>query len=410
MRIKRHILPCVACILLCGTVFAPAACCGPKKAAVAGGGPAAQEGMEQTLPAWSPGELDIHAVATLRGECWLYILPDGTTLCVDCGELPEKGDGSLSHDPYSDRDVVRRLVPRPDGSPKAHAVAAAYMRRFLPAAAADSLDYLLLTHHHNDHMNGIPGLYGLLPFRTLLDRTDSAAIAQEAEKNRNAARYLKFLRRKKLAPVVFEPGSSAQIRARHDGPVWTLTALAASGIVWTPEGMKNVYEGKKMSENGASCCFLLRYGDFDWLATGDAGDPNSRTLWPVAQTVGRKIEAMKVPHHYAWRTFSARLIDLLQPQVMVSESFWSHQPWKTEWEQLRTVRYDQDRPKDLFLTSPYTVPDGTDNALGPEDLSRLAGYGGHVVLRVAPGGKTFRVYVLDKSFRIRSVHGPYTCQ
>ncbi len=409
MRVKRNVFPCGACILLCGMVFALATCSGPKKVTVAGAVPATPDGVGQTLPAWSRGELDIHAVATLRGECWFYILPDGTTLCVDCGELPEKQDGSVSHDPYSDRDIIRKLVPRPGDASKAHEVAAAYMRRFLPAASADSLDYLLLTHHHNDHMNGIPGLYGLLPFRMLLDRTDSAAIAQEAEKNRNVACYLKFLRRAKLAPVVFEPGSSAQIRARHDGPAWTLTALAASGIVWTPEGLQNVYEGKKLSENGASCCFLLCYGDFDWLATGDAGDPNSRVAWPAAQTVGRKIEAMKVPHHYAWRTFSARLLELLQPQVMVSESFWSHQPWKAEMEYLWNARYDAGRPKDLFLTSPYTVPDGTDNALGPEDLSRLAGYGGNVVLRVAPGGKSFRTYVLDGDGRILSAHGPYVC-
>lgn len=409
MRVKRNVFPCGACILLCGMVFALATCSGPKKATVAGAVPATPDGVGQTLPAWSRGELDIHAVATLRGECWFYILPDGATLCVDCGELPEKQDGSVSHDPYSDRDIIRKLVPRPGDASKAHEVAAAYMRRFLPAASADSLDYMLLTHHHNDHMNGIPGLYDLMPFRVLLDRTDTSNIAKDAQKNKNVALYWNFIRSKAVYPHPFELGVSRQVFPRHGKPDWTLLGLSSSGKVMTEEGLVDAYEGEKLSENGASISFLLSYGKFDWLASGDAGDPNSKVLWPVAQTVGRKIEAMKVPHHYAWRTFSARLIELLQPQVMISESFWSHQPWKAEMEYLWNARYDAGRPKDLFLTSPYTVPDGTDNALGPEDLSRLAGYGGNVVLRVAPGGKSFRTYVLDGDGRILSAHGPYVC-
>ena len=177
----------------------------------------------------------------------------------------------------------------------------------------------------------------------------------------------------------------------------------------TEEGLVDAYEGEKLSENGASISFLLSYGKFDWLASGDAGDPNSKVLWPVAQTVGRKIEAMKVPHHYAWRTFSARLIELLQPQVMISESFWSHQPWKAEMEYLWNARYDAGRPKDLFLTSPY-LAEVEDNHLDAVDLARFAAYGGHIVLRVAKGGSSFNVYLLDENKKVITIYGPYKCQ
>ncbi len=40
------------------------------------------------LAAWQPGMLDIHQISSGRGNAGLYVLPDGTTLLVDAGELP----------------------------------------------------------------------------------------------------------------------------------------------------------------------------------------------------------------------------------------------------------------------------------------------------------------------------------
>ena len=44
-----------------------------------------------TLPSWSEGCLDIHFINSARGECCFYILPDGTTLLVDAGEVDDSG-------------------------------------------------------------------------------------------------------------------------------------------------------------------------------------------------------------------------------------------------------------------------------------------------------------------------------
>jgi hypothetical protein len=45
-----------------------------------------------------------------------------------------------------------------------------------------------------------------------------------------------------------------------------------------------------------------------------------------------------------------------------------------------------------------------------ELLGRLKSDSGHVVVRVAPGGDRYQVYVLDdrnEERRIKSIHGPY---
>ena len=52
--------------------------------------PAATVG--EPLPAWSDGCLDIHFISTNRGECAFYILPDGTTMVVDAGDIHSSND------------------------------------------------------------------------------------------------------------------------------------------------------------------------------------------------------------------------------------------------------------------------------------------------------------------------------
>lgn len=76
------------------------------------------------LPAWTSGTLDIHQIATGRGNSALIIMPDGTTLLVDAGAA---GDGIPETDPHPD-------ASRPPGQRIVR-----YLQRHLPKGAA-SLD------------------------------------------------------------------------------------------------------------------------------------------------------------------------------------------------------------------------------------------------------------------------------
>jgi hypothetical protein len=43
-------------------------------------------------------------------------------------------------------------------------------------------------------------------------------------------------------------------------------------------------------------------------------------------------------------------------------------------------------------------------------IDKIGGYDGHIVLRVAPGGESFMVYILNDTnfnYNIKSIHGPY---
>jgi len=63
-------------------------------------------------------------------------------------------------------------------------------------------------------------------------------------------------------------------------------------------------------------------------------------------------------------------------------------------------------PRDVFATN---MLDANRLVIGPL-LDRLLGAQGHIVVRVAPGGASYQVIVLDdaaETYAVKAVHGPY---
>lgn len=89
---------------------------------------------------WEPGTIDIHQISTGRGNAGLYVLPDGTTLLVDAGELPTK--------------TAKHTLDRPDSTRTAGEWIVRYIRHALSHDPEPALDYVLATHFHDDHIGG----------------------------------------------------------------------------------------------------------------------------------------------------------------------------------------------------------------------------------------------------------------
>ena len=124
----------------------------------------------ETLPAWRQGYLDIHFVNTGRGECTFYIMPDGTTLLVDAGELANS------------KNIVAQ---RPNEQTLPHITYAKYISHFLPKGKK-AIDYCAPSHLHTDHIGGadmvvgaaeagyrkagLTALYDYVPYNHILDQ------------------------------------------------------------------------------------------------------------------------------------------------------------------------------------------------------------------------------------------------
>ncbi|MBT4139859.1 MAG: hypothetical protein HOE48_18215, partial [Candidatus Latescibacteria bacterium] len=48
------------------------------------------------LPSWTDGILDLHHINTGFGDAAFYVLPDGTTMLVDAGEMDRTSERVLS--------------------------------------------------------------------------------------------------------------------------------------------------------------------------------------------------------------------------------------------------------------------------------------------------------------------------
>ena len=378
------------------------------------------------LPAWRKGELDIHFINSGRGECTFFILPDGTTLVVDCGEIPEN---PASRWPQVDR--------KPLSGESAHEVDARYIRHFHPGGPKARLDYMLITHFHIDHLgetasSGVVAFYDLLPFDRLIDRgyPDYDAALAIASRTGKIGTYVDFVRDKVansgLKAERFELGRTDQIALLHAPekyPGFQIFNYARDGKIWQGGKEVDLYDGNKVAENGASCCFLLRYGDFSFLSCGDAG-ANSKVEIPLAREIGHEIVAMKANHHFSWNTHAPETMEILRPQVIVGQNFMAHQPWIPVLEGIwkaspRTRIYSTNmcpvnfQKEDVVRAKEDHGGSGITDERYAAARGKMASCNGHVVIRVAPDGKSYSVFVLedeDFSYRIRQIDGPFACR
>ena len=361
------------------------------------------------LPVWTPGTLDIHHINTGKGNAALLVLPDGTSLLVDAG------DGG--HRP------PRGTPPRPDASRPT----GEWIARYARAMGVPALDYGYVTHFHDDHMDAMVDVAERLPIRTLLDRgwPDYAyPSADHPEFHRPAfLRYRKTLEAGRVRGERLAPGRDDQIvlvREPARYPTFVVRNVAANGDVWTGVGRETRRQVPPLealaradwpTENMSSLAIRVSYGAFDYFTGGDMpGLPRpGYPAWhdvetPVAQAVG-PVDVAVLNHHGNRDSTNAFLVGALRPRVWIVPVWSSDHPGHDVLDRMYSTRL-YPGPRDVFATN---MIEANRIVIGPL-LDRLAGAQGHVVVRVAPGGASYQVIVLQddsESYAVKSVHGPY---
>lgn len=402
------------------------------------GGDAGSEG--KALSPWSEGYLDIHTINTGRGDCTFFILPDGTQMLVDMASAT-----SSSH----------TFVP---AKPDAMHTAAYYIRRYIQECMQwtgnDIIDYVVLTHWHTDHIGtysssnprGTGGDYTRGGVTEILDNLSVGKVIDrgyyEFPSHDNywtsikgaIDNYIKCFQyhadNNGLTREKFEPGRNDQITLQRNAASYgdfLVQNISANGYVWTREGTTTRYmfipesefdtatDGdateKCPGENSLSIAFRLSYGDFDYYTGGDASNNGSGTFsWKITETsiaeaVGQ-VEAMKANHHGSFDANGEPLLKTLDPQVLIIQT------WNTAQPHLNTMnRLPGSIPDaDVFITN----LDASQKSTFPEAATGMfRSESGHYVIRVAPGGVQYYVYVLeddDESMTVVDSYGPYKCR
>ena len=383
LRVRQALLAAALAALTVGADFSPPA--------------RGQTG--DTLPTWTPGTLDIHQINTGRGNAAFLMLPDGTTLLVDAGN--------------GGNPPPRGTPPKPDASrPPAE-----WIVRYLRAVGATKIDYGFLTHFHDDHMGALVDVAGAIPIDTMLDRAwpdyDYPSADHAEFTDADFAVYRDFLRAGPTKAERFRPGRDDQIVLRRDRaryPEFRVRNVAANGEIWSGAGiatmryfppLQTVPRSDWPTENMCSQAIRVSYGRFDYYTGGDLpGRPRpGYPEWhdvetPVARAVG-PVEVAVVNHHGNRDSTNAFFVSTLRPRLWIIPVWSADHPGHDVLDRMYSTRL-YPGTRDVFATN---MLEANRIVIGPL-LDRLASSQGHIVIRVAPGGDSYRVWILDDSSAI----------
>ena len=381
----------------------------------------------KTLPAWREGNLDIHFINSGRGECCFYILPDGTTMIVDAGEVK----ATFKESDTSEDAAVKQ---KPSADVRPYMVDANYIKHFMPTGHR-SLDYCAPSHFHIDHIgstgmstetaaagyrkSGLTALYDEVPYLNILDRAypdykeDATTPAMDGQLAADWAKFVTWgVKEGKFNAARFTPGKEqiVMLYNRQAYPDFSIFNVCANGYVWSKNSNGTAYLGgsKSGAGNPASCGFHITYGKFDYIACGDlTSNPQNRVGYYVRDFIGEgHLDAFKCHHHLSANAWGTQMQTMkFNPRVIINQNFYKKQPDAAHVNDLMDDKYSF-WVKDFFTTNlhPMYIAEHADA------VSKMDGYDGHIVIRVEPNGDSYSVYMLDDTdfvYRVKSIHGPY---
>lgn len=377
------------------------------------------------FPDWKEGYMDIHHISTGKGESVFVLMPDGTTMMIDAGET---GTDKRNFKPDSTRSSGEWI--------------SRYVLRMMRPLTEKKLDYILLTHFHDDHMGniqltdrkskkgdylltGITEVGELLPFGKIVDRNwpdyNYPFPMSDVPNLQNYIRFVNWQVKNGAKVEMFDAGSNQQFKLRKKAdkyPGFEIRNIAVNGEVWTGvhnntrkhfPPIESLSKEEYPEENALSAAILISYGNFDYYNGGDIVHTYSPGTWmdietPVGLATG-PLDVCEVNHH-GKDAMGKGFIQAVRPRVFVMQAFaLSHPDALALKNMLSQTIYPGER--DVFTTHLF---EANRMVLGKRLVGQLKCQQGHIVIRVYQGGDKYEIYILDdttESFQINAIHGPY---
>lgn len=209
-----------------------------------------------------------------QGDGIVIRTPHGRTILIDTGGRLERGPTIDGRSP-AERSAERIVIP--------------YLRR----AGVTSVDLMILTHPHGDHVGAASAILKMVPVRWVAD---------------SGQRYGGHAYNDALAAARAE-GVPVVVPACHQRAVddeVALTFLSPCGPQFT-DGTNDVNEN--------SLVVLVEYRRFRALFMGDAGFQSEERL--LASGIDLHADVLKVGHHGSAYSSSAAFIDAVKPRIAI---------------------------------------------------------------------------------------------
>ncbi len=219
---------------------------------------------------WQPQPLRVHFIDVGQGDATLIITPHGKAVLIDTGGT--LGDSGL--------DVGERVV-------------APYLKHY----GVRSIDYLILTHGHQDHAGGAAGVAGIINvINVLLPREEHSPAVQA------------LLHSRHITVIPSYTGQSFEI----DNV--TITIEQAAG---EQQSSRHVVSG-----NEASSVIRAKYGKHSFLVTGDLDAQGEAVL--LTNNIA-PCTVLKVGHHGARTSTTEPFLQAVAPQFAIISAGYANQ-------------------------------------------------------------------------------------
>jgi competence protein ComEC len=240
----------------------------------------------------SADKLRIYFIDVEGGQSTLFVTPEGQSLLVDTGWPENNG-----------RDADR-------------IVAAA------KKAGLSKIDYVLITHYHEDHAGGIPQLVARIPVGTFLDHGPNREL-DKGITEKDYVLYQQELAKGKSKVIHETPGNVLPVKGI------TATVISADGnLIDKPlpgAGAENSYcknaptPAADQTENSHSLGIEINFGKLKLLDLGDLTKDKEKQLMCPLNKLGH-IDIYIVSHHGWEQSSSPVFVDAIQPRVAIMDN------------------------------------------------------------------------------------------
>jgi beta-lactamase superfamily II metal-dependent hydrolase len=251
--------------------------------------------------------LTIYTIDVEGGQSTLFVAPSGESLLVDTGYTGN-----------NHRDALR--------------IAAAAKN-----AGVKKIDYLIITHYHNDHVGGIYQLAEKMPIVNFIDHGAQTETGKDAEILYNEYSAI----RAKGHRIEIKPGDTLPLKnldvkiLASNGDVLS-AALPGAGEA-NPACANFAKPATAPGENERSIGMLITFGDFRMLDMGDLTDDHEYDLVCPANKIGT-VDLFLASHHGGTNSNSVPFVHAIAPRVAIVNNGPHKGGSPAAWQTLRDTR------------------------------------------------------------------------
>lgn len=243
-------------------------------------------------PGSSAGQLKVYFVDVEGGQSTLFVTPGGHSLLVDTG-----WPGNESRD-------ANRIV------------------EVAKLAGLSRIDYVLLTHYHDDHVGGVPQLVAQIPVGTFIDHGPNRELDHGITEH-GYAEYQKVLATGRSQRILAHPGDLLPIEGMTARVITADGSLMANALPGAGElnpfcKISDVRPADQ-TENSRSVGIEITFGKLKILDLGDLTWDKEMQLMCPSNKLGH-VDIYIVSHHGWYQSSSPALVDAIHARVAIMDN------------------------------------------------------------------------------------------